>query len=180
LSQKVNPNEQAREYNLQQQQQQIVYTKFNGVREDLQTKADNVLKSTIDGHIDPRGTMSDYVKQHAKAEAFNNLEDLISKDVRFRSLLDKLWQKAFDSDFDKESTDRIKAAYLSKAKTLLPSVIKKARSEAMRGRKAENDDILETKTDKKGPIHRDAPLPPLVENSRKQVTFRKVCLHWMY
>jgi hypothetical protein len=152
LSQKVNPNEQAREYNLQQQQQQIVMTKFNGVREDLQTKADNVLKSTIDGHIDPRGTMSDYVKQHAKAEAFNNLEDLISKDVRFRSLLDKLWQQAFQKDFDKESTDRIKSAYLSKAKTLLPSVIKKARSEAMRGRKADNDDILGTKTDKKGPI----------------------------
>ena len=35
--------------------------------------------------------------------------------------------------FDKESTDRIKSAYLSKAKTLLPSVIKKARNDALRG-----------------------------------------------
>lgn len=152
LAQRPNPGEQAREQNLRQQQQQIVYTKFNGVREELQTKADNVLKSTIDGHIDPRGTMSDYVKTHATKEAFNNLENLIEKDMRFRSLIDKLWEKAFQTDFDKESTDRIKAAYLSKAKTLLPSVIKRARSEAMRGRKAEGDDILELKANKKGPI----------------------------
>lgn len=152
LAQRPNPGEQAREQNIRQQQQQIVYTKFNGVREELQTKADNVLKSTIDGHIDPRGTMSDYVKQHATKEAFNNLEALIDKDMRFRSLIDKLWEKAFQTDFDKESTDRIKAAYLSKAKTLLPSVIKRARSEAMRGRKAEGDDILELKANKKGPI----------------------------
>lgn len=152
LAQKPNPGVDAREQNLRQQQQQIVYTKFNGVREELQTKADNVLKSTIDGHIDPRGTMSDYVKQHATKEAFTNLENLIDKDMRFRSLIDKLWEKAFQTDFDKESTDRIKAAYLSKAKTLLPSVIKRARSEAMRGRKAEDSgDILEPKA-KKGPI----------------------------
>jgi hypothetical protein len=151
LAQKPNPGVDAREQNLRQQQQQIVYTKFNGVREELQTKADNVLKSTIDGHIDPRGTMSDYVKQHATKEAFSNLESLIDKDMRFRSLIDKLWEKAFQTDFDKESTDRIKAAYLSKAKTLLPSVIKRARSEAMRGRKAD-DDILEPKANKKGPI----------------------------
>ena len=152
LARRPDPNVQAREYDLRQQQQQIVYTKFEGVREGLQTKADNVLKSTIDGHIDPRGTMSDYVKSHATAEAFDNLETLISKDARFRSLLDKLWEKAFQSDFDKESTDKIKSAYLSKAKTLLPSVIKRARSEAMRGRKADDDDILSIKADKKGPI----------------------------
>ena len=75
---------------------------------------------------------------------------LISKDARFRSLLDKLWEKAFQNDFDKESTDRIKSAYLSKAKTLLPSVIKKARNDALRSRSGEvSEDIL---AEKKGPI----------------------------
>jgi hypothetical protein len=77
--------------------------------------------------------MTDYVKNHATQEALESLEDLISKDARFRSLLDKLWEKAFESGFSKESGDRIKSAYLSKAKTLLPSVIKKARNDALRG-----------------------------------------------
>ena len=65
----------------------------------MQTKADNVLKSTIDGHIDPNGTMTEYVKNHATKEAFDNLETLISKDATFRSILDKLWEKAFQVEF---------------------------------------------------------------------------------
>jgi hypothetical protein len=133
LSRQVNPNEQYREQQIQQQDSQRIYSQFEGVKDDLQTKADNVLKSTIDGHIDPRGTMTDYVKNHATKEAFENLETLIGKDARFRSLLDKLWEKAFQTNFDKSATDKIKAAYLSKAKTLLPSVIKKARNDALKG-----------------------------------------------
>lgn len=153
LSKQVDPRLQQQE---KQNEYNRFYTQFTSVKDDLQTKADNVLKSTIDGHIDPQGTMSDYIKSHATKEAFDNLETLISKDTRFRSLLDKLWEKAFQTNFDKESTDRIKSAYLSKAKTLLPSVIKKARNEALRGRAdSENDEKA-----KKGPIARGKSTSP--------------------
>ena len=151
LSKQVNPGEQQREHEFRQQEQRRTYDQFTSVKDDLQTKADNVLKSTIDGHIDPRGTMSDYVKKHATQEAFENLETLLSKDLRFRSLLDKLWEKAFESKFDKGSTDKIKAAYLSKAKTLLPSVIKKARNDALR-EKSSSAEVHEEMTPKRGPI----------------------------
>jgi hypothetical protein len=145
------PEDQQREYEQKMQYQQRVMGTFENVRDDLQVKADNVLKSTIDGHIDPRGTMTKYVKQHATQEAFDSLETLISKDTRFRSLLDKLWEKAFSQGFDKESTDRIKSAYLSKAKTLLPSVIKKARNDALKGLGGRNEEE-ETDSVKKNPI----------------------------
>lgn len=132
LTKQVDPQEQQRQQASQQEQQNRVMNQFVQVRDDLQVRADNVLKATIDGHIDPNKSMSEYVKGHAVKEAFDNLETLISKDMRFRSLLDKLWEKAFHSNFDKESTDRIKSAYLSKAKTLLPSVIQKARRDALK------------------------------------------------
>lgn len=152
LSRPVPPQEQSREEEFRKQEQGRVYEHFDSVRGDLQSKADNVLKSTIDGHIDPNGTMSDYVKSHASKEAFDTLEDLISKDTRFRALLDKLWERAFQTKFDKESTDKIKSAYLSKAKTLLPSVIKKARNDALKGRRTDRGDELEESTPKKSPI----------------------------
>jgi len=153
LARKSDPAQQTREQEYQEREREQIYTRFEGVREDLQTKADNVLKSTIDGHIDPNGTMTDYVKNHATQEAFQNLEELIGKDARFRSLLDKLWEKAFQSNFDKPSTDRIKSAYLSKAKTLLPSVIQKARRDALKGRRAaSSSDSDESPAPKKGPI----------------------------
>lgn len=156
LAQHVRPEDNAREQHYQQQEQQRFYQQFESVRDDLQTKADNVLKSTIAGHIDPRETMTEYVRSHASQEAFSNLEKLIDKDTRFRSLLDKLWEKAFESGFDKTSTDRIKSAYLSKAKTLLPSVIKKARNDAMKGLGSRRDEEDSTETAKQSPTKEKA------------------------
>jgi hypothetical protein len=114
-------------------QQEILNQQFESVREDLQTRTDNVLRATIEGNIDPKKAMTDYVRKNATREAFDTLETLIGKDTRFRTLLNKLWEKAFEENFTKQSQERIRAAYLSKAKTLLPTVIKKARNEALKG-----------------------------------------------
>lgn len=154
LSRQARPEENQREQELRAQEQQRTITTFETVKDDLQSRADNVLKSTIDQHIDPRSTMTDYVKKNATREAFETLEDLLGKDMRFRGLLDKLWEKAFEKNFDKESTDRIKSAYLSKAKTLLPSVIKRARNDALKGlgKRGDSEEIEETASDKRGPI----------------------------
>jgi len=156
LSRQQDPQELNRQQQIQQENQQRFYTQFESVKEDLQTRADNVLKSTIDQHIDPNESMTDYVRGHATREALSTLGDLMSRDKHFRGLLDRLWEKAFEKRFDKDSTDKIKSAYLSKAKTLLPSVIKKARNEALRGlgsRASSNgsDDILESKPTRKSP-----------------------------
>lgn len=154
LSKSSKPEDKDKENELRTQQQQIVMQHFESTRDDLQSRTDNVLKATIDGHIDPKKTMTDYVRKNASREAFETLEGLINKDTRFRGLLDRLWEKAFEKNFDKESTDRIKSAYLSKAKTLLPSVIKKARNDALRGlgKRVKEDEELEETPDRKGPV----------------------------
>lgn len=149
LSQQTRPEEANRQQEIQEQERARVMGHFETTRDDLQTRADNVLKSTIDQHIDPNKTMTDYVRDHATKEAFDTLENLISRDTRFRGLLDKLWERAFASNFSKSDTDKIKSAYLSKAKTLLPSVIKKARNDALRGLGRRNS---EESTPKKSPI----------------------------
>ena len=58
-----------------------------------------MLKVTIDGHIDPRGTMTDYVRHMLQKKHLRIWKHLISKDARFRSLMDKLWEKAFQAEF---------------------------------------------------------------------------------
>lgn len=152
------PNKTSREQELQQRERAIIQDQFESVRDDLQLKADNVLKATIDMHIDPKKSMTDYVRKNASREAFENLNSLIMKDARFRALLDKLWERAFEEKFRQPSKDRIKSAYLSKAKTLLPAVIKKARNDALRGLGKRVDDNEETdstdneKVDRKGPV----------------------------
>jgi hypothetical protein len=156
LSRQVDPQQQGQLNEVQQQRQQLFNQQFTQVRDELQTKADNVLKATIDGNIDPHKSMTDYVRKNASREALESIEGLLAKDTRFRGLLDRLWEKAYQTNFDKTSTDRIKSAYLSKARTLLPSVIKKARNDALRGlgRRASGDlepEIETERTTRKSP-----------------------------
>lgn len=138
-----------KEAELSRKEKEFLERQYNTARDDLGTKVDNIVKASVDKAIDPNNSMSEYVKRNATREVLEGLEDLVSKDTRFRAIYDKLWERAFERDFDKESMDRIKSAYLSKAKTLLPLLIKKARNEAMKGiaRKSDNND-----KDKKGPL----------------------------
>lgn len=118
---------------LEKDKQEFTRQKFESARGDLNSRINNSLKSTIESNIDPRGSMTSYVKNNAIRDANEQLNTLLTGDKRFAIIIDKLWKNAFEKDFNKDSIDRIRSAYLSKAKTLLPSVIKKARIEALKG-----------------------------------------------
>lgn len=137
---------------VEQERARFTRERFETVRDDLNTKIHNVLKSTIDGHIDPRKSMTDYVRKNAVRDAMDILERVMRQDPRFNTFLDSLWKKAFESKFDRVSTDKIKAAYLSRAKTLLPSVIKKARIDALSGQGKSKRDDNDEESDRRGPV----------------------------
>jgi hypothetical protein len=127
-----NPTD-GREQQISEREEQFVRQQFESVNQDLNTRVNNTLRNTIDANIDPKKSMSDYVRKNASREAMEMLENVLSKDSRFIAVKDKLWEAAIKSNFSRESVERIKSAYLSRAKTLLPTVIKKARIDALRG-----------------------------------------------
>jgi len=136
---------------LEQREQAFTRQQFDIASTDLNTRINNTLKNTIDANIDPKKSMSDYVRKNASREAIEMLDSVLSKDSRFIALKDKLWEIAFHENFSKSSTDRIKSAYLSRAKTLLPTVIKKARIDALKGlgRRVSDEDEM---TSNKSPV----------------------------
>ena len=138
-----------KEEKIHEKERAFLEKQYNTVSENLSTRVDNVLKASVDKAIDPNESMTEYVKKNATREVLQGLEDLLDKDTRFRSIYDKLWEKAFENDFDRESMDKIKSAYLSKAKTVLPDLIRKARNEALRESKSysSSDD-----RDRRGPL----------------------------
>jgi hypothetical protein len=115
------------------ERQKFITEKFENAQSELTEKLNNSLKSTIDAYIDPKDSMSSYVKKHATNECLDTLNDLIAKDTRFSALIDRLWDKAIESNFNRDSLDTINRAFKSKAKTLLPTIIKQARKEALKG-----------------------------------------------
>lgn len=152
LSKEGRPEDNTKEKEISEREQRFVRQRFESTRGDLNTRVNNTLKNTIDANIDPKKSMTDYVRRNASREALESLENLINQDSRFKSLVDKLWEKAFQEDFSKTSVDRIRSAYVSKAKTLLPSVIKKARNEALRGTGRRINENDEESTPKRGPV----------------------------
>lgn len=151
LSKPEQKNEKEEELN--RREHQLREEKFNESRDAINTKVANVLKSTIEANIDPKESMTDYVRKNASREALEELETLLEKDTRLERMLNKLWLQAAKENFSRVSTDRIKNTYLSVAKTLLPSAIKKARIEALKGSgKRVREDDEETGQSKRGPI----------------------------
>lgn len=140
--------------------------RFEFAQGDLDTKIHNVLKSTVDAHIDPKESMTEYVKRNAVREAVELVDSTIEQDVEFRKTLDNLWKTAFEKNFDATSLARIKSAYLSKARTILPQIISKTRNEALRGlgKRTQSDD--DNKKDKRGPI---TPGRPSTSSSGKTI-----------
>jgi len=153
LAREEKSEDNSREKQLNQERQAFVTRQFESTRDNLNSRVNNALRNTIEANIDPRESMSDYVRKNASRDAMDSLEGLINRDSRFKTIVDKLWEAAFKDNFSQASVDRIKSAYVSKAKTLLPAVIKQARNEALRGMgKRVRDDSSESEKDKKGPV----------------------------
>jgi len=134
-----------------EREQSFMRQQFDTAKSDIDTRVNNTLRNTIEAHIDPKESMSPYVRKNAVKDAMETLSGLLEKDVRFKGLTDKLWEKVFEENFSNTAKDRVRSAFLSRAKTLLPSVIKKARNEALRGtghRVREDEDT----TPKRGPV----------------------------
>lgn len=118
---------------LESREKKFLRDKFNDVNNEMNTKLAKAFKATIENKIDPKDSMSEYVKKTAVREANEQLESLMSKDARFKSLVDRLWEQAFKNDFDATSMAKLRQAFVSKAQTLLPSIISKCRNEALKG-----------------------------------------------
>jgi hypothetical protein len=145
------------ENKLLQEKQNFERQKYESARDDLTTRIDNTLRATIDSNIDPKSSMTDYIKRNAVRDANEKLEKLIQTDTRFKVILTKLWQKAANDGFSQRSKDEIKSAYLTRAKTLLPAVLKSARNEALKGmgkraKDEDSDSEVVNSSSKKGPI----------------------------
>ena len=120
--------------------------RFNARKGEVTDKVSRIVKNTLDKHIDPRESMSAYVKKNAVREAQESVDSLMNKDKEFQKYIERMWESAKKANYSEDSTGKIRSAYISKAKTLLPQVIRKIRNEALKesGRESEG----RTKKDK--------------------------------
>jgi hypothetical protein len=167
---KTKPKEDVEQENeLAKERMQFFQERFETVQGELQSRVDGVLKNTIDQNMDPKGSMTSYVKRVAVNEAMQTVQKQISTDSQFRRLLDRLWEKAAEEKFSKQSTEKIRSAYLAKAKSLLPNAIKQSRNEALRGLgKRVREETDETSPARNTTAKRESPTPQTLRGSNSR------------
>lgn len=118
---------------LKQEREQFEHQKFTSVRDDLDRKVTNVLKNTISENIDRNGKMTAFTKDAAieKCEALINQR--MSNDPDFKRNMTRLWDNAVRHNYSQDSVNKVKAAFLSVARTHLPDAIKEIRNRVLKG-----------------------------------------------
>ena len=129
---------------ISEREQQLIQQRFTEVRDDLIQRADNAITAKINELIDPKNSMTPYVRAKALDDAKRQLDNQIGSDDRFKQNLDRLWQNLISQDFSNSAKEQIKTAYYNKARTLILDVIKKVRNEALSGKSAPIKKVVET------------------------------------
>lgn len=144
---------------LSEERQQIITERFNVVRDDVITKLDSKINATLNKRLDPRDSMSEFVRDAAIAKAKRELQNVITRDTRFQNIMKQAWNRAAKSNYSRGDMDYIRQAYEAKAANLLPSIINKVRTDALKGSgkrsssSSESDEHIEIREpQKRGPV----------------------------
>lgn len=151
LSRKADPKISEAEQRIQAREREIQQRELNRAYTDVSTRTDNALNAAVTQHIDPRDVMPPYVKKMAISEAIEKTKEAILADKPFVNQLNKLWEDAIKNDFNEISMNRLRTAYLSKARTILPNTIKNVRNEALKGLTTKSKVNKEEITGSRGP-----------------------------
>lgn len=117
---------------LQKERENLETEKYTEKQTDLMEGVNNRIKSVIDSNIDKKAQMTPFVKKNAMKEVQEKLDGLVKADARFQTIVKKLWQQAKENKYSRVSLDKIESAHVSKAKSLLPTVILSVRKEALK------------------------------------------------
>ena len=137
------PAEKKQQDTISERERGLVRQAFEGASSDVGTRVNDYFRKNIEANIDPKKSMTEYVRKNAVKDAIDKIQDLIDRDSRFKTLADRLWIEASKANFSRSSTDKIVKAFIARGKGLLAPVVRSARNEALRGtgRRVKEDPI---------------------------------------
>jgi hypothetical protein len=118
---------------LKRKNQQILTERHNEFTSGILSTASSKIRSRIQKEIPE--DVSDFTKNAITKEVMDKLAGSLRDDPAHRSNMDRLLRQANKDNYSVESKDRVLHAYLSRAITGIPSILKKVKAEALKGAK---------------------------------------------
>lgn len=131
-SEQVVEKENPRENEQTERERNFARTELTSAVTDVTSNVNKRIKSTIEKHLDPNGSMSSYVKSKSIDDVMVELDKAMSGDKRFRLVLDTLWKRAQSSRYNDSSKQEIRRTLEGKAAALLLPIIRKVRATALK------------------------------------------------
>lgn len=125
---------------LEREREEFRNERLNTAKGDLDKRVDNIVKSSIEDVIDPKGQMTAFTRKQAIKEILNEANEKLAEDETFNKSQEKLWSKALEKGLNQSEISRIKAAKLARLKVIIPSIMKRVRAEALRDSVKRDDD----------------------------------------
>lgn len=129
----TNEREDPREKEIETKQKNFEEKQLDTARREVSSRIFNTIQSAVNKYIDPKGVMTNYVKDKAMSDAIKEVDRELTTDKRFRAVLDKLWEASRKDGYSEESKARIRKAVINRAQVILPDAIRKVRGEALKG-----------------------------------------------
>ena len=130
-----------RDEELEKERAKFRSERYSVLYNDVVSESNSKLKSIIKDGLDPRGVMTDAMKEILIEKVMKEINNTLVSDTSHTSQMNSLWRKAKNDGFSSSNKSKIIAAYLERAKELVPSIRSKVRSAALgtKTQKAERD-----------------------------------------
>lgn len=107
--------------------------RFQAAFNTVANSVSGTLTKAVERDIDIKNLLPPYVKTRVVKEVMGELDRQLMTDTRFKNVIDKLWQRARENNFNDENLNHIKSALKEKAKTILQPIMRAKKGEALKG-----------------------------------------------
>lgn len=118
---------------LKKEREEYENQKAKDAFDEVDSRTDSQIKSTIELNIDKKSQMTPFVKRNAIRTVQEKLKEALESDKTFKKYEESLRNRAKADKYSRTALDRIKSARLTQAKNLLPKIIAQVKAEALKG-----------------------------------------------
>lgn len=122
-------------------------TKFQEAVSDVTTRVETKIHDYVEKNIDPKEILPVYVRNKLIEDVMNSLDKNLKSELRYLSVISRLWVKAKSENYSSESRAKIRKTVLDKTNAILPGIMRSKKAEAIKGlglRRSKSDDVDES------------------------------------
>ena len=134
------------------ERKQLREERYNLLYSDVATEFESKLLQETLTDLDPDNVMSKYTKDLLANDICRKINNALKNDKAHMANMKSLWTKASTENFSSAWKDRLLTAALSRAKSIMPTIRKKLRAEALSTTSKRSENVADNSKQKNHPL----------------------------